>query len=284
MVTWLLASGRSQGIVPSWRSSVIRLMIRCARAIGTIKGSAGLFGLDDIVAFTHVAESVLDKVRSDELNVTPELVALLLRSGDHMGELVDRIANGGELPATVQSEGRALVDQLSAYLEDGSIANAVAFVATVPAEYVLPHTTQGGGEVGTDHWHLSLRFGPDVFRNGMDPLSFIRYLATLGSIVHIVTLTDAIPSVSELDAENCHLGFEIAFKSDGDKAVIEGVFEFVREDCQIRILPPRSKITEYLGLIHDMNGENLRLGDILVSCGTLNRCRTGQCAAYSGRR
>ena len=34
-VTWLLASGRSQGIVPSCRNSVIRLMIRCASAIGS---------------------------------------------------------------------------------------------------------------------------------------------------------------------------------------------------------------------------------------------------------
>ncbi len=56
-----------------------------------------------------------------------------------------------------------------------------------------------------------------------------------------------------------------------NKSVIEGAFEFVREDCVLRILPPRSKITEYLDLIRDMNGENLRLGDILVQCGTLTR-------------
>src|SRR5262249_38978684 len=34
------------------------------RAAHTIKGSAGLFGLDHVVAFTHVAESVLDEVRA----------------------------------------------------------------------------------------------------------------------------------------------------------------------------------------------------------------------------
>jgi two-component system chemotaxis sensor kinase CheA len=31
-------------------------------------------------------------------------------------------------------------------------------------------------------WHLSLRFGPDVLRNGMDPLSFLRYLALAGRL------------------------------------------------------------------------------------------------------
>lgn len=242
------------------------------RAAHTIKGSAGLFGLDGIVAFTHVAESVLDMVRSNELDVTPELVALLLESGDHMSELVDHIANGGELAAPVLSQGQALIDQLSVYLGGGTAAHAAAGAAQVPVEYELPHTTQGGGEVETDHWHLSLRFGRDVLKNGMDPLSFIRYLGTLGQIVHIVTLTDAIPGADEMDPESCYLGFEIAFKSQADKATIEGVFEFVRDDCSIRILPPHSKITEYLALIGELPQEqDILLGDMLVRCGTLTQ-------------
>ena len=39
------------------------------RAAHTIKGSAGLFGLDAIVAFTHVVESLLDEVRRDRKSV-----------------------------------------------------------------------------------------------------------------------------------------------------------------------------------------------------------------------
>lgn len=37
------------------------------RAAHTIKGSAGLFDLTDIVELTHLAESVLDRIRSGEL-------------------------------------------------------------------------------------------------------------------------------------------------------------------------------------------------------------------------
>ncbi|MDP2786290.1 MAG: Hpt domain-containing protein, partial [Sulfurimicrobium sp.] len=54
------------------------------RAAHTIKGSAGLFGLDPIVSFTHVAENVLDKVRSGEVPVDSDLIALLLSVGDHI--------------------------------------------------------------------------------------------------------------------------------------------------------------------------------------------------------
>jgi len=49
------------------------------RAAHTIKGSAGLFGLDAIVAFTHVVENVLDEVRGGTLAVNGELVELLLK-------------------------------------------------------------------------------------------------------------------------------------------------------------------------------------------------------------
>lgn len=242
------------------------------RAAHTIKGSAGLFGLDGIVAFTHVAESVLDKVRGNELDVSPELVALLLQSGDHMRELVDHITRGGELSEGVAAQGRMLVAQLEVYLGDGPGAQAPASTAKVPAEFVLFHTTHGGGAVETDHWHLSLRFGRDVLRNGMDPLSFIRYLGTLGQIVHIVTLTDDIPGAASMDPETCYLGFEVSFKSQADKATIENVFEFVRDDCRIRILPPHSKIDEYLALIGDLPQEqDLLLGDMLVRCGTLTQ-------------
>jgi two-component system chemotaxis sensor kinase CheA len=41
------------------------------RAAHTIKGSAGLFGLDAVVAFTHVVESVLDEVREGRVAIAP---------------------------------------------------------------------------------------------------------------------------------------------------------------------------------------------------------------------
>jgi len=237
------------------------------RAAHTIKGSAGLFGLDDIVAFTHVAESVLDRVRSGQQAVDGELVAVLLASADHMTELVDSVANESALAPDVRQTGQSLMDRLRVYL--GEVGTPPAIAAKLPAQYQMPHTAEGGGQVETDLWHISLRFGPDVLRNGMDPLSFIRYLGTLGDIHHIVTVFDGMPAAAAMDPESCYLGFEISFKSSADKTAIESVFDFVSDDCQIRILPPRSKITEYLLFIADMPGEELRLGEMLVRCGTL---------------
>ncbi|MDO8208615.1 MAG: chemotaxis protein CheA [Gallionella sp.] len=239
------------------------------RAAHTIKGSAGLFGLDYIVSFTHVAESVLDRVRNGELHMAGELVAVLLSSCDHLALLIEHLASGGGEPAAeIQEKSAALIAALHVYLDEGA---AQTTGVVVQAELSLHGSSEGGGEVETDLWHISLRFGLDVLRNGMDPLSFLRYLGTLGEIQHIVTLLNDIPATELMDPESCYLGFEISFKSDADKASIEGVFEFVREDCLICILPPRSKISDYLRLIAELPEENLRIGEILLRCGTLTQ-------------
>ncbi len=235
------------------------------RAAHTIKGSAGLFGLDFVVEFTHIAESVLDKVRSGNLTMDGYMVTLMLDVCDHLNTLIEHVSRA-ELPTDDTAKNSSdLSGKLSVYLDCKTDVKAGA----MPVEHETRLESDGGGEVETDNWHISLRFGTEVYRNGMDPLAFIRYLATLGRIVNIVTLTDVVPRLGEIDPESCYLGFEIAFRSEVDKSVIEGVFEFVRDDCLIRILPPRSKVTEYLELIRGMDGDNLRLGDILVSCGTL---------------
>jgi len=105
----------------------------------------------------------------------------------------------------------------------------------------------------------------------MDPLSFIRYLATLGEIVHIDTIPDSMPSAERMDPEECYLGFEIRFRSEADKTRIEGVFEFVRDDCELRILPPGSKVPDLIRLIQELPEENLRIGDLLVNAGAITQ-------------
>jgi two-component system chemotaxis sensor kinase CheA len=236
------------------------------RTAHTIKGSAGLFGLDYIVSFTHVAESVLDRVRGGELRIDGELVAVLLSSCDHIGGLIEHLAaGGGEPSAELRENDQKLVAALQAYLHNNVVAASPVAVADEQEQYAR----EDGDGVETGLWHISLRFGRDVLRNGMDPLSFIRYLCTLGDIKHIVTLLNNIPPTAEMDPESCYLGFEIGFRSDADKAAIEGVFEFVREDCEIRILPPHSKIADYLRLIAELPEEDLRVGEMLLRCGTL---------------
>lgn len=58
---------------------------RLFRAVHTLKGSGGMFGLTDIANFSHGLESVLDKVRGKQLPITHELIDLTLAYRDQVG-------------------------------------------------------------------------------------------------------------------------------------------------------------------------------------------------------
>lgn len=241
------------------------------RAAHTIKGSAGLFGLDDIVQFTHGVESLLDTLRTGSMMMSAPLTKLLLACRDHIGDLVEHMALGN---TRASEDHRVRGAELTLQLQQcGASTKAVERAARLPT--TRPDDSQPvierleAGCVENDNWHISLRFGADLLRNGMDPLSFLRYLGSIGRIVSITTLDDAIPPAGEMDPESCYLGFEISFSSDADKQTIEDAFEFVRADSQVRILPPRSRIADYIDLIQALPEEDMRLGDILVRCGSL---------------
>ncbi len=234
------------------------------RAAHTIKGSAGLFGLDPVVAFTHVVESVLDEVREGRVAVDDALVALLLKCSDHIRALVDAVeADANQLDPELAARGEPLLAQLRRHLAPA------ARQALVERDESAAFQRMANRNHEHDPWHISVRFGRDVLRNGMDPLSFIRYLGTLGTITDIVTVHDAMPTAEAMDPESCYLGFEIAFKSKADKAAIESVFDFVLDDCTLRIVPPRSRIEEFIALIDSLPLESARLGEMLVRCGTV---------------
>ncbi len=254
-------------------SETVNAMFRAAH---TIKGSAGLFGLDSIVAFTHVVENVLDKVRGGEITIDGNLASLLLPCGDHIGALVEQVAaRGGEPDAETRAAGEALLKQLKAYLNPSQV--------TVPAQRAAQVHASGGGAVATDTWHITLEFGKDVLRNGMDPLSFIRYLQTLGEIIELQVAMDALPEAAEMDPESCYLGFEIDLKSGATKEAIESVFEFVRDDCQVRILSPIHMSGEYIQQLLAHPDEIVPLGEMLIRCGVLTRRELDECLAIQTR-
>ncbi|MBK6850961.1 MAG: chemotaxis protein CheA [Burkholderiales bacterium] len=239
------------------------------RAAHTIKGSAGLFNLEHIVAFTHVVESVLDRVRAGKLSIDDTLVALLLRCRDHVSALIDALdADPTKVDEAVLAQGAPLLAELRDYL--GTTPAAALPVQTTIGSPVDPVTRITPDGASTNHWHISLRFGPNVLKDGLDPLSFIRYLETIGHVAGAAILTDTLPAAADMDPETCYLGFELAFSSQADKATIESVFEFVRADCKLRILPPHSLVSEYVDLISQQDNP-ARLGEMLVSCGTLTK-------------
>lgn len=299
--------GESRELLESMEEALLRveqtpndsdLINAIFRAAHTIKGSAGLFGIDHLVSFTHHAENVLDKVRAVELPITRELVALLLEVCDHIGTLVDLVASNQTPSSELHQQSQALVERLKSSdraspVHDACAAPAPAQAPCAPApapdEATWASAPNGppaepppGDYATTSHWHISLRFGRDVLRNGMDPVAFLQYLSTLGQIIHIVTLSDTIPASDEMNPEDCYLGFEICYDSEAEQAAIENVFEFVRDEAHIRILPPHSPLPDYFGSADASAAQRLVQAERLVECASLTRAEVDAFLARTG--
>ncbi len=216
------------------------------RAAHTIKGTAGLFGCDAVVVFTHEVETLLESLRSGEMAVTEDIAAALLEGRDQMEALIGEVRSGQESPE-VAERSRALGTRLRA-LRHGSAVEAA--VAAAPAEAPAAAAPAEG------LWHLSLRFGHDALRNGLDPLAFLRYLASLGEVRSCHTLADAVPTLETIDAEGCYLGFEIRLHTDQGQTEIERVFEFAVDDCSLHVLPPEASLARWRALLSERCGDD----------------------------
>ena len=239
------------------------------RAAHTIKGSSGLFGLDHIVRFTHVMESVLDRLRAGEVSVSSELINALLPCADYLSTLVNGVAEGrlAENPDDLEV-ATGLLAGLQPFLggrPDGAGAEPEPGTGQASADHLADDSPAGApGDDGPRRVFLSLRFGEDSLRNGMDPLAFIRYLSTLGILARVTVLTDLMPDAHGYDAETSYLAFAVVLESDAPLAEVADVFEFVRDSSSIVVIGPESPLSEFGDLVRDAGTLQQALRDVLV--------------------
>ncbi len=243
------------------------------RAAHTIKGSGGIFGFDIIVDFTHQVESLLDRVREGWITPDPDLIALLLECCDHTRNLLAPASSGEEPTETLIKKDERLQASLKGYLKTRATDHPPLLAEPTGT---AAQTSTPDNPVATDLWHISVYFGPYVFQNGMDPLSFFRYLGRFAEITSLIPLLDTAPSLSEIDPELCYMGFALALKSDAALADIEGAFEFVRQDCKLHILPPHSNLSKYIEALNECQNDRERLSDILLATSILTPAELAQ--------
>lgn len=65
------------------------------RAAHSIKGGSGTFGFTDMTEVTHVLETLLDRVRKNEIAITSEMVDAFLLAGDVLRGMLEAHQSGG---------------------------------------------------------------------------------------------------------------------------------------------------------------------------------------------
>lgn len=98
------------------------------RAAHTIKGNASFLGFAKLTRFTHQTENVLDKLRSGEMSMNPEIMDLILESVDVMKSLMDNLRDESQvdIEPTLQKLEKCLKGELSAPVIEVKVADVIS--------------------------------------------------------------------------------------------------------------------------------------------------------------
>ncbi|CAM3704005.1 chemotaxis protein CheA [Mesobacillus zeae] len=66
------------------------------RSAHTLKGMSATMGYEDLASLTHKMENVLDAIRNGRIAVVPEILDVVFLAVDHLEEMVQSIASGGD--------------------------------------------------------------------------------------------------------------------------------------------------------------------------------------------
>jgi two-component system, chemotaxis family, sensor kinase CheA len=192
-------------------------LFRCAH---TIKGSAGVFGLDRVVGFTHHVETLLDLLRAGALTLTPELSTLLLQSNDAIRMLVQHM----------HDDQIVAPDDLVIRLQEATMVARGSDAMSVTAE---PGSVDDRMPSPKRCWHIDVRFGTDTYRHGIDPLTLMAYVRNLGIISNIACDMPSVPILEALDPESCHINVVFTLETSASEADIKDAFKFAMDDCEL---------------------------------------------------
>lgn len=241
METLLLQA--SEGQPPAdWLNQVFRLL-------HTIKGSAGMFGLERPGTLSHLAESVFDRVRSGDLPVDEHILALGLKVKDELASLLEQCCFQGELGPVTKAKGKvkspesldpeqydALVLSLELLLPRQAGKRPARPDPLPAAAGGSPDGSQAADSGSADIRVYRIVFRPDrdLLRNGTNPLMLLQELGELGHLESRVLL-DRVPTLEYLDPEEFHLDWEFTLATSASPDQVKDLFIFVDNGTNLEV-------------------------------------------------
>ena len=199
------------------------------RAVHSIKGSGGAFGLENLVGFAHKFETVLDAVRSGTLTINEQLTDVLLRSGDVLIELIDAARMETEInQAAVDAATTALNEFLIEEDEPEEEFTFEPMVLDIPGPAEID-------EEQTDGFDIEFAPTRNFYEVGNEPQHLFSALKGLGDLSLVADASNVPDDLEEGDWESSYLKWRLNLKTEEKEDVIAAVFSFVDDLCEIAI-------------------------------------------------
>lgn len=198
------------------------------RAAHSIKGGAGTFGFPDMTVVTHTLETLLDRVRHREIELTREMVDVFLQAGDAIQMQLAGHRDGSAVDERIVQK---VCEQLS----------AISVTGTQPVEPCLLYTSKSSG--GTSEAAPSVKsyrivFTPpsDLFTRMVRMEPIFEELADMGDFA-VEARIEPHHEFSTYDPTRCHTVWEMTLTTNRPAHEIKDVFMFVADEDEIKIEP-----------------------------------------------
>lgn len=207
------------------------------RSAHTLKGMSATMGYDDLASLTHQMENVLDSIRNSRLKTTAEILDVIFMAVDHLEEMVQSIASGGDGKKDVAEtvEKLKLIEKgepLIALAHQEVAAAAVLEEAPVQANYdefertVLKQSIEQGFSV----FEIAIALREDCLLKAARVYMVFEVLEKIGEVIK------ATPSVEQLEEEQFDQNFSVTIVSkesaEAIKAKVMKVSEVVKTEVR----------------------------------------------------
>ena len=215
------------------------------RAVHSVKGGAGAFGLEALVRFAHVFETLMDELRAGRKPCDVITIKTLLRASDVLADHIQ--AAQGLIPPVDEARSAALVAEMQVLTHGGEAPVEVvededdfgftpmAFDMALDEPAPLP-IDDLGGDAPSVGWRIVFKPMGRMYVNANETSLLLRELGRLGPVTVVVDDSET-PTLDALSIEDGCLTWTVDLAAAVDEAAEREVFDFVESDCDLTITP-----------------------------------------------
>ncbi len=198
------------------------------RVMHTLKGNSSMFGLSKIAEFVHDLETIYDKIRQGEMELTKEILNTTLASFDHLNLIII----DSDLEDEKNKENHVvLIHKIHGLIQGSTVSQAVV----VPSEIAenTNATVIPDNVLRTYYVHFEPK--TEFFLDGSNPLILVAELCQLGKYL-VVPHFHKVTSIDDFNPTSCITFWEIYIESGGAKDKIDEVFVFAESNAKIEVV------------------------------------------------
>ncbi|WP_121742302.1 Hpt domain-containing protein [Natronorubrum halophilum] len=195
------------------------------RVAHTLKSNCGAMGLEPASDLAHAIEDLLDAVRTDDLEVTPELMDVIFDGVDELETMIEEVDAEGEIETDPSATITALREHLETRTESDSITPPTAAAIDTVLERFEPPADD-------EHDAYLVRLSIAASEDGGDSKGAL----VVDALVDAFDLIGTEPPRSDIEADEYDGHFDAVFGSAVGEAAISAGLEPVEEVADFELV------------------------------------------------